>query len=216
MEKWIKNRYKHSIVITFTPRDAELMDPLSSDIQDLKNCVVLVDDQDQPIGVCDKLQAHEDALLHRAFSIMIFRQHQGKVQALLQKRAVHKYHSAGLWGNSCCSHPHPDEDLHQAATRRLQEELGFKTPLHHAGSFIYKQKLGSLSEHEYDHVFFGWMDFKNSDQIAFDAGEVADVRWQDINHLQIDLQNNPESYVVWLPQVLAILSQHSDLSEIIL
>jgi isopentenyl-diphosphate delta-isomerase len=115
--------------------------------------VILVDEKDIAIGVMEKMEAHEKALLHRAFSVFIFN---NKGEILLQQRSLRKYHSGGLWTNTCCSHPRPNEDILQAAHRRLQEEMGFDTELTKAFTFIYKAEFSNgLTEHEFDHVFIG-------------------------------------------------------------
>src|SRR4051812_29579171 len=118
--------------------------------------VILVNEADEQTGTIDKLEAHRQALLHRAFSVFIFK---SNGEMLLQQRAENKYHSAGLWTNACCSHPAPGEDTYDAALRRLQEELGFTTRLEELFSFTYRTDFeNGLSEHEYDHVFAGIYD----------------------------------------------------------
>ena len=114
--------------------------------------VILVNKKDKVIGVEEKMKAHLQGKLHRAFSIILFNK---KGEVLIQKRPKSKYHSAGLWTNTCCSHPRPKEKIDQAAKRRLKEEMGIETNLKKIFSFIYKAKLGSLVEYEFDHVFFG-------------------------------------------------------------
>ena len=115
--------------------------------------VVLVDEQDKPVGVMEKMQAHREGKLHRAFSVFIFND---KGEMLLQQRAFNKYHSAGLWTNACCSHPKPNETTETAAARRLNEELGFKTSLEKLFDFTYKASFeNGLTEYEFDHVFSG-------------------------------------------------------------
>jgi len=121
-----------------------------------KELVVLVDENDNEIGVEEKINAHRKGLLHRAFSIFVFN---SKNELLLQKRAADKYHSGGLWSNTCCSHPRPGENLKDAAHRRLQEEMGFDCSLREVFSFLYKKSFDNgLTEHELDHVFFGKFD----------------------------------------------------------
>ena len=118
--------------------------------------VVLVDNKDRELGTMEKMEAHEKGLLHRAFSVFLFNK---KGEMLLQRRALDKYHSAGLWTNACCSHPKPDEEVQSAANRRLGEELGISAELNHQFSFYYKSDYeNGLSEHELDHVFFGNFD----------------------------------------------------------
>lgn len=157
----------------------------------MNEMVILVDPQDREIGTEEKLKAHRDGKLHRAFSVFVFN---AKGEMLLQQRAFNKYHSGGLWTNACCSHPRPQEPVEQAAKRRLQEEMGIDCVLRKAFHFIYKAKLdGGLIEHELDHVFIGNYDGK----ITPDANEVADYRWLTIHALKNELQNSLEKYTVW-------------------
>jgi len=115
--------------------------------------VILVNEQDQPVGTMEKMEVHQKALLHRAFSVFLFND---RGEMLLHKRADSKYHSGGLWTNACCSHPRPGEDTRSAAEKRLQEEMGIVTPLTKAFDFIYKASFDNgLTEHEFDHVFTG-------------------------------------------------------------
>lgn len=164
-----------------------------------RETVILVNDRNEVIGSMDKLQAHEKGALHRAFSIFIFNS-EGRL--LLQRRAPDKYHSAGLWANSCCSHPRPDERTADAATRRSQEELGILCELTEEFTFLYKADVGNgLTEHELDHVFFGVYD----GPVRPDPREVSEVRWMRMNDLADDLSVSPERYTAWLnlcwPQV---------------
>jgi isopentenyl-diphosphate Delta-isomerase len=165
--------------------------------------VVLVDENDEAIGVMEKIQAHQKALLHRAFSIFIFNK---KNEMLLHQRAFSKYHSAGLWTNACCSHPQQNENLLQAATKRLQEEMGFVTPITKAFDFIYKAAFDNgLTEHEFDHVFIGNYD----GEIHPNANEVADYLFLNIADIKKNLKENPSKFTVWFaiafPKVLAYL-----------
>lgn len=153
--------------------------------------VVLVDREDNPIGVMEKMEAHRTGVLHRAFSIFIFN---SAGQLLLQQRATNKYHSGGLWTNTCCSHPRPEESIQEAAQRRLQEEMGFASPLTFAFSFIYKAQLNSyLMEHELDHVLIGHWD----SEPKINCKEVAAWKFIDWDTLKKDLQLRPESYSEW-------------------
>ncbi len=161
-----------------------------------REMVVLVDENDRPIGVSEKLAAHRKGLLHRAFSIFIFNE-QGHM--LLQKRAEHKYHSGGLWSNACCSHPRPGESLLQAVRRRLREELGITCPIKKAFDFIYRIHLTrGLIEHELDHVFYGLYNGK----IHPNPDEVADYRWMKIDSLLSSLRFQPEKYTEWFKIIL--------------
>lgn len=158
--------------------------------------VILVDTNDQPIGVCEKLKAHETGQLHRAISVFIFND---KKQMLLQRRALSKYHSGGLWTNACCSHPKPGELTENAAKRRLQEEMGIEcTPLHFAFSFIYKAELDKgLTEHELDHVFIG-----SSEQVPNpDPAEVSEFKYMSLHELSADLKKHPEKYTYWFKYI---------------
>jgi isopentenyl-diphosphate delta-isomerase len=158
--------------------------------------VILVDEQDNEIGLMEKQEAHEKALLHRAFSILIFNE---KGETLLQQRALTKYHSAGLWTNACCSHPRAGESTVQAAHRRLIEELGFDCQLELKHSFIYKAPFDNgLTEHEFDHVFFG----EYNEVINFNQEEVAAVKWVTVPSLLADINNNPENYTVWFKMIV--------------
>ncbi len=153
--------------------------------------VILVNEQDEQIGLMDKMEAHEKGLLHRAFSVFIFN---AQDELLLQQRALHKYHSAGLWTNTCCSHPREGETNLAAAQRRLKEEMGFETELNLLDSFIYKAKFdNSLTEHEFDYIFTGR--YENNPRI--NADEVAAFKWVDLDSLKLDIAKHPEQYTVW-------------------
>jgi len=153
--------------------------------------VILVDPHDRQIGVEEKLKAHREGKLHRAFSVFVFNENG---EMLLQQRAARKYHSGGLWTNACCSHPRPGEAVEQAAARRLREEMGFACQLRKAFHFIYKAELdGGLIEHEFDHVFVGHYD----GGVSPDANEVADYRWRHIHAVTNDLKQSLEKYTVW-------------------
>lgn len=154
--------------------------------------VVLVDASDVEIGTMSKSRAHSEGRLHRAFSIFLFNS-EGRL--LLQRRADGKYHSGGLWTNSCCSHPRPGESVALAAKRRLKEELGISCQVSPEFTFTYRAEVGAgLVEHEFDHVFFGTYD----GPVLPDAAEVSDVRWMRMNDLADDLQTSPENYTAWL------------------
>lgn len=153
--------------------------------------VILVDEQDSPCGVMEKMQAHEEARLHRAFSVFIFN-HEGKM--LLQQRAFTKYHSGGLWTNACCSHPRPEESTQSAASRRLREELGFETPIQKIFDFTYKAEFDNgLTEHEFDHVFVGL--FHKS--MNPNPEEVADTAYFSMDEITAGLVHHPEQYTAW-------------------
>ena len=153
--------------------------------------VILVDKNDNQVGLMPKLEAHKKGVLHRAFSIFIFN---SKYELLLQKRASSKYHSGGLWTNTCCSHPREGEDTLDAANRRLDEEMGIKTSLRKVYNFIYKAELDNqLTEHEFDHVFYGVCD---NDPIL-NKDEAEDFKWVDMETLNNDIIKNEDNYIVW-------------------
>ncbi|MEM7822802.1 MAG: isopentenyl-diphosphate Delta-isomerase [Candidatus Aenigmatarchaeota archaeon] len=153
--------------------------------------VVLVDKKDNVIGKEEKIKAHREGKLHRAFSIFVFSS-DGKL--LLQRRALSKYHSPGLWSNTCCSHPKPDEKLEEAIHRRLIQEMGFDCPLKPAFSFIYKIRFDNgLWEHELDHVFIGKFD----GQPKPNKEEVEEWKWVDVDELKQDMKKHPEKYTYW-------------------
>ena len=166
--------------------------------------VILVDENDVEVGVTDKLAAHVQGKLHRAFSVFVVRNQGGRSELLIQQRHSAKYHSGGLWSNTCCGHPQPGETVAAAATRRLHEEMGIRAPLKIAGNFRYRNRLNNqLIEHEFDHVLLGTIE---DQEIAPNAEEVQDYLWIDLMSLQQDLQQNPTKYTVWLAMVLKILS----------
>ncbi len=153
--------------------------------------VILVDKNDKQVGLMPKLEAHKKGVLHRAFSIFIFN---SKYELLLQKRASSKYHSGGLWTNTCCSHPREGEDILDSANRRLDEEMGIKTSLRKVYDFIYKAELDNqLTEHEFDHVFYGVFD---NDPIL-NKNEAEDFKWVDMETLNNDIIKNEDNYTVW-------------------
>lgn len=167
--------------------------------------VILVDEYDQPTGTAEKLAAHQQGLLHRAFSVFVFRMHEQRLELLLQQRQKDKYHSSSLWTNTCCSHPFVDENIIAAGERRLAEEMGLHLQLTHAGSFIYTAQLtNGLIEHEFDHVFIGKY---NNEPININTQEVADFKWLDIASIQRSLQQEPQQYTPWLAEALAIALQ---------
>ena len=153
--------------------------------------VILVDENDNQVGFMPKLEAHQKGLLHRAFSVFIFNK---DFKLLLQKRALSKYHSGGLWTNTCCSHPRENEDILDAANRRLFEEMGIKTSLRKVYDFIYKAELdNNLIENEFDHVFYGVYDGNPT----LNLNEASDFKWIDMHSLNLDIKDNPQDYTVW-------------------
>jgi isopentenyl-diphosphate delta-isomerase len=159
--------------------------------EEIKEYVILVDEQDNQVGLMEKMEAHEKGLLHRAFSVFIFN---SKGEFLLQRRAISKYHSGGLWTNSCCSHPRDGESFLEAGKRRLQEEMGFVCELEKQFDFIYKSILDNeLTEHELDHVMFGTYE----GEINFNKDEVMDYKYVDLESLVSDMNTNPQNYTEW-------------------
>ncbi|HBI01577.1 MAG TPA: isopentenyl-diphosphate Delta-isomerase [Flavobacterium sp.] len=153
--------------------------------------VILVNERDEPIGLMEKLEAHEKAVLHRAFSVFILND---KNEVMLQQRAHHKYHSPLLWTNTCCSHQREGETNIQAGTRRLYEEMGFSTELKELFHFIYKAPFDNgLTEHELDHVMIGYY----NDEPKINHDEVESWKWMSIEAIRDDIQTQSENYTVW-------------------
>ncbi|MEK9531238.1 MAG: isopentenyl-diphosphate Delta-isomerase [Flavobacteriaceae bacterium] len=153
--------------------------------------VILVDTNDQAIGLMPKMEAHEKGVLHRAFSVFILND---KNQLMLQQRALHKYHSPGLWTNTCCSHQRDGEDNISAGKRRLQEEMGFETELSEVTSFIYKAPFDNgLTEHELDHIMIG----HHNDAPDVNPEEVANWKWMALEAVRDDIMHHPEHYTAW-------------------
>jgi isopentenyl-diphosphate delta-isomerase len=159
--------------------------------------VVLVDETNEVLGYMGKLEAHKTGLLHRAISIIIFND---KGEMLIQQRALKKYHWAGIWSNTCCTHPRKNESFRAAAERRLFEELGFRTTLKEEFHFIYKalDKESGLTEHEYDTVFTGT--FNSS--FEFNKDEIQAVEWIQPGALTKDIEQHPEKYSFWFKIIL--------------
>ena len=169
--------------------------------------VILVDEHDNALGVMDKMEAHQKGLIHRAFSIFVFN---SRGEMLIQQRALGKYHSAGLWSNSCCSHPLPGEEVKEAATRRLNEELGFETFLEKIFDFIYHVSFeNGLVENEFDHVFVGHYD----GSIKINSEEVNDYAFKPMEQIRQELKDKPENYTEWFkisfPKIETWWKQHS-------
>jgi isopentenyl-diphosphate delta-isomerase len=153
--------------------------------------VQLVNAEDKPSGSMEKLEAHEKGALHRALSVLIVN---SKKEILLQRRALGKYHSPGLWTNTCCSHPYPGEDPNEAAKRRLQEEMGMSSELEFLFKFQYKCDFeNGLIEHELDHVFVGQTD----DTPHLNTDEAMAFKWMSIENLEQDMLFRPENYTFW-------------------
>ena len=158
--------------------------------------VILVDEKDRQVGTEEKIKAHKEGKLHRAFSIFVFN-HEGRL--LLQQRALTKYHCPGLWSNTVCSHPRPGEPVNAAAHRRLMEEMGFDCPLKESFTFIYKTKFDNgLYEHEFDHVLIGSYD---GDPVP-NPEEAESWKWVGMDELRKDVKENPQNYTYWLRAAL--------------
>jgi isopentenyl-diphosphate delta-isomerase len=158
---------------------------------DMEDYVILVDDNDNKIGIMPKMLAHEKALLHRAFSVFIFND---KNELMLQQRADHKYHSPRLWTNTCCSHQRENESNIEAGKRRLKEEMGFETDLEESISFIYTAPFDNgLTEHEFDHILIGRFNGKP----RINPDEVLDWKWMTLEDIKEDMALHPEQYTAW-------------------
>lgn len=158
--------------------------------------VILVNEKDETIGYMSKFEAHQQGVLHRAFSVLIFN---SKGQLLLQQRAIGKYHTPGKWTNTCCSHPYQDETPEEAAHRRLREEMGIDTALQFLFKFQYKAPFDNeLTEHEIDHVFIGFTD----DVPSINKEEVNDFKYMYLNDIREDIVRNPDGYTPWFKIII--------------
>jgi isopentenyl-diphosphate delta-isomerase len=164
----------------------------------MQEIINLVNTNGEVIGNIEKLEAHKKGLLHEAFSIFIFNKNK---ELLMQRRAFEKYHSGGLWTNTCCSHPRYGEDLNIAIHRRMIEEMGFDIPvLKKVYSFIYNVSIDNgLIEHEYDHVYIGQY---NNEIINPNPNEVCEYKWVSVDSLKKDIQSNPDLYTEWIKIIL--------------
>ncbi len=167
--------------------------------------IITVDEQDRETGYLEKLDVHRRGILHRAFSVVIFN---NKGEMLLQKRAKVKYHSPGLWSNTCCSHQRVGETLTDAVSRRVLEELGFTCDCKEIFQFKYHVEFDNgLIEHEIDHVFLGYY----NDRVIPREDEVEQVQWVELDQLRKDMEEHPERYTVWFrilmdqPEMLSII-----------
>lgn len=158
--------------------------------------VVLVDERDCALGYEEKIRVHRTGQLHRAFSIFIFN---SASELLLQKRADSKYHSGGLWSNTCCGHPRPGESVNAAAARRLHEEMGFSCDLQECSTFLYRAQLDhALIEHELDHVLIGHFDGEPQPN----PNEVSEFRWLNLDRLRDLIAADPDAFTYWLDAAL--------------
>ncbi len=164
--------------------------------------VILVNENNEQIGLMPKLEAHEKAVLHRAFSVFIFND---KNELMLQQRALSKYHSPGLWTNTCCSHQRDGENNIEAGKRRLQEEMGFVSELKNSISFIYKTPFDNgLTEHEYDHVLIGHY----NDNPKINKDEVEAWKWMPLADIKADIKRCPELYTEWFKIIFDKFDKH--------
>jgi isopentenyl-diphosphate delta-isomerase type 1 len=168
--------------------------------------VILVDLNDVVQGTAEKMQAHREGLCHRAFSVFVYR-YQAEFEVLLQKRAFEKYHSGGLWTNTCCSHPRPGEGIKEAAERRLFEEMGLNIHLSSIGRFHYIAHLDNhLVENEVDHVFVGeWV----PQMIHPNPQEVQDFRWITLKQLKEEIGSLPKNFTPWLREALGFVESYA-------
>ena len=167
--------------------------------------VVLVDENDHEIGTMEKQAAHVTPHLHRAFSIFLFN---SKGELLMQQRALSKYHSPGLWTNTCCSHPRDGETLTEATSRRLMEEMGMTCEMHEVYTFIYKAPVGQgLTEHEFDHVWIG----RSDETPQINREEVESWKYMSLSDLKVDIQLHPELYTEWFKITFEEMSHHAEL-----
>ncbi|MBU8882952.1 isopentenyl-diphosphate Delta-isomerase [Kaistella sp. DKR-2] len=164
--------------------------------------VVLVSENDEILGLMEKMQAHENGILHRAFSVFLFND---KGEMLLQKRASGKYHSPDQWTNAVCSHPRFDETYLQGAQRRMKEELGVEAELTEKFHFLYKADVGqNLWEHELDHVFTGFYD----GGFHLNEEEVSEVRYISMEKLDEEMKENPQQFTEWFKIILKEYKEH--------
>lgn len=171
---------------------------------DMDKEIILVDSHDNITGYTSKFEAHRTGALHRAFSVFLYHEN----SLLIQQRAQDKYHSGGLWANTCCSHPRKGESLEAAVSRRLMEEAGIKCGVEEVFAFVYKHQFGEqLYEHEYDHVFLGEYD----GEYVMNPDEVQDFRWVDLDELKTELESSPEKFACWFqiaaPKVIEIIQK---------
>jgi isopentenyl-diphosphate delta-isomerase len=167
--------------------------------------VILVDENDSELGTMEKMEAHVKGELHRAFSVLLFN---SKGEMLIQRRSDHKYHSAGLWTNTCCSHPRPGESVTEAARRRLREEMGIDLQAEKLYSFIYRTDLeGGLVEHELDHVLVGTFD----DEPAINPHEVSEWKYVGLPEIKAAIQEQPEAFTHWFKLIL----NHPEINSLI-
>ncbi|MGM0379338.1 MAG: isopentenyl-diphosphate Delta-isomerase [Bacillota bacterium] len=160
----------------------------------------LVNLEGKRVGKVEKIKAHKEKKLHLAFSILVFNE---KKEMLIHKRSLNKYHSPGLWTNTCCSHPKFGESLENATHRRLKEEMGFDCEMKKIFDFIYKKEFeNGLTEYEFDNVYIGKY---NGESIKPDENEVFEYKWIDYNELIRDISKNPKKFTVWFKKIIEII-----------
>jgi isopentenyl-diphosphate delta-isomerase len=175
----------------------------NSSFEGANDLIILVNEDDEQVGIQDKFSVHQLGLLHRAFSVFVFN---SKNELLLQRRADDKYHSPGLWTNTCCSHPIPGETTINACHRRLMEEMSLKCELRHAFSFIYQCKFSNgLIENEFDHVYVGYSD----NTPVLNKKEAKDWKYININDLEREIELQPDNFTEWLKICLTRLIEHT-------
>lgn len=173
--------------------------------------IVLVDENDNVLGTAEKMQVHAQGLCHRAFSVFVYRQ-RVTLEILLQQRAFDKYHSPGLWTNTCCSHPRPDEDIVQAGERRLWEEMGIKTTLRPIGKFHYIAHFeNGLIENEVDHVLTGSLEHETFQP---NPAEVAAFRWVSLEDLREEITRDPTQFTPWLERALELVINRKPFTQL--
>jgi len=166
--------------------------------------LILVDSADRVIGTGEKIEIHRLGVLHRAFSVWIFN---SRGELLLQKRAMTKYHSRGLWSNTCCGHPRPGETTENAARRRLQEEMGLDCALRETLTFTYEAQLESgLTEHEFVHVFFG----RSEENPRLAPAEADEWKWMDLSNLVKAIKQKPNTFTYWFRICLNLIDRDLD------
>jgi len=159
--------------------------------------VILVDENDKKMGISEKMVTHRKGLLHRAFSIIIYNDQK---KLLLQRRALSKYHSGGLWSNACCGHPRPGEYIMDAARRRLVEEMGFECELEEKFTIHYYANLeNEMVENEIDHVLVG---YKNDNRLIINKDEISEWRWSSLDEIANDINKNPKAYTTWFIKII--------------
>lgn len=169
--------------------------------------VILVNENDEQVGTMPKMEAHEKALLHRAFSVFIFNDQN---ELMLQQRAKHKYHSPLLWTNTCCSHQRVGESNLQAGKRRLMEEMGFVVDLNETTSFIYKAPFDNgLTEHEYDHIMVGYF----NDNPVINPDEVEAWKWMPLENVKVDIELHPQLYTAWFKIIFDKFYEHINIAK---